>query len=124
MKFTTELNGLEAAKQRYSDLTAQRAKKCAVEDSRYTDFYSTLGLEQTCTQRAIKDSYIKLALTHHPDKNRGGLSEEKQKAWANISLAYQYLRDPVTREEYDSKSAIRAAVCDFYFRYNPVSYQL
>lgn len=35
------------------------------------DYYAILEVSQTATTTTIKASYHRLALEHHPDKNRG-----------------------------------------------------
>jgi hypothetical protein len=58
--------------------------------------YKILGVEQTATMDEIKIAYKKLVLIFHPDK--GGDEEEFKK----IQHAYNVLKDPVTRAEYDA----------------------
>lgn len=60
------------------------------------DYYVTLQIEKTATQKEIKKAYKKLALLHHPDK--GGNPEEFKK----ISEAYLVLSDENRRMEYDN----------------------
>jgi hypothetical protein len=122
--FSSEKERRETAQKQYSLKISDRAKnikKKSGAKQHYTDYYSVLSLSPDCTQRDIKDRYVKLARTHHPDRNGGRVSLEKQAAWANISLAYAKLRDPDGRSQYDDQSAIRAAVTRFYKRHNPVS---
>ena len=112
----------EAAKKAYCQETAKRAKTQAkgLNLKLYTDYYDILRLKSTCTQREIKDAYFALARTHHPDKNKGIVSQKMQQEWTDMCLAYHSLKNPSDRKEYDSHSAIRAAVTSFYKRYNPV----
>ncbi len=63
------------------------------------DYYSILGISKTASVDEIKRAYRKLALEHHPDRNRGNkASEEKFK---EVTKAYEVLSDPKKREMYD-----------------------
>ena len=65
----------------------------------YKDYYKILGVSKNATQAEIKKSYRKLALKHHPDKNKGNKeSEEKFKA---ISEANEVLSNKEKRKQYD-----------------------
>ena len=64
-----------------------------------TDHYKTLGVSRTATLVEIKAAYRKLAMLHHPDRNRGsGASAEK---FLEVAAAYEVLADPVKRAAYD-----------------------
>ncbi|KYQ92154.1 DnaJ subfamily A member 5 [Tieghemostelium lacteum] len=65
-----------------------------------TCYYETLGVSRTCTNDELKQSYRKLALVWHPDKNQHQieLAEEKFK---EINQAYSLLSDPNERKWYD-----------------------
>src|SRR2546421_1998908 len=65
------------------------------------DYYKALGVSPSATEREIKAAYRKLSKQHHPDANKG--SEEKFK---DISAAYDVLRDPARRKEYDEVRAM------------------
>jgi molecular chaperone DnaJ len=60
------------------------------------DFYKTLGVPSTATDKEITRAYRKLAKQYHPDANPG--SEERFK---EISAAYDVLGDEAQRKEYD-----------------------
>lgn len=62
------------------------------------DYYQILGISPRATQLEVKRSYRKLAVQFHPDKNQSKESEEKFK---EISLAYEVLRNPEKRAQYD-----------------------
>jgi curved DNA-binding protein len=64
------------------------------------DYYETLGLTSNADVKQIRDAYRRLALMHHPDRNRNNPeSAERMKA---INEAYAVLSDPVKRREYDT----------------------
>lgn len=63
------------------------------------DYYEILGVSRTASDQELKAAYRKLAMQHHPDRNRGSAdSEERFKA---CSEAYQVLSDPQKRAAYD-----------------------
>jgi len=60
------------------------------------DYYDALGIKEDASNAEIKKSFRKLAQTHHPDM---GGNEEKFK---EINEAYDTLKDPQKKEEYDN----------------------
>jgi len=60
------------------------------------DHYNTLGVARTASDSEIKSAYRRLAMQHHPDK--GGDSQK----FAQINEAYEVLKDPQRRAEYDN----------------------
>ncbi|KWU41260.1 DnaJ-domain-containing protein [Rhodotorula sp. JG-1b] len=63
------------------------------------DFYQRLGVSRDADDDAIKRAYKKLALKHHPDRNKG--SEEASKKFKEVSEAYEVLSDKDKRAIYD-----------------------
>ncbi len=63
------------------------------------DFYAILCIERSATDDDIKQSYRRLAMQYHPDKNAG--SKESEEKFKEISEAYDVLRDPQKRAAYD-----------------------
>jgi molecular chaperone DnaJ len=63
------------------------------------DYYEVLGVPKTATKEEIKDTYRKLALQYHPDRNKSPDAEEKFK---EISEAYAVLSDDEKRQQYDT----------------------
>jgi molecular chaperone DnaJ len=64
-----------------------------------TDFYEVLGVSKDATKDQIKDTYRKLAMQFHPDRNKSPEAEEKFK---QISEAYAVLSDDQKRQQYDT----------------------
>ncbi len=65
----------------------------------YKDYYQTLGVPRSASQKEIRAAYRKLAAKHHPDRNKGDkASEEKFK---EIGEAYAVLNDEEKRKFYD-----------------------
>jgi molecular chaperone DnaJ len=63
------------------------------------DYYEILGVNKSASKDEIKKAYRKLALKHHPDKNKGNkASEEKFK---EASEAYHVLSDDKRKSNYD-----------------------
>lgn len=62
----------------------------------FKDYYKTLGLKKTASDKDVKSAFKKLAKSHHPDTESG--SEEKFK---EINEAYEVLKDASKRARYD-----------------------
>jgi molecular chaperone DnaJ len=62
------------------------------------DYYEVLGVEKNASKDQIKDSYRKLALQYHPDRNKEAGAEDKFK---EVSEAYAVLSDDQKRVQYD-----------------------
>jgi len=63
------------------------------------DFYEILGVERSANQGKIKQSYRKLAVKFHPDKNPG--DEAAAEKFKEVSTAYAVLSDPNKKRQYD-----------------------
>ena len=63
------------------------------------DYYEVLGLQKGASKDDIKNSYRKLALQYHPDRNKEPGAEAKFK---EISEAYAVLSDDDKRKRYDT----------------------
>ncbi|MRR18196.1 MAG: J domain-containing protein [Deltaproteobacteria bacterium] len=64
------------------------------------DYYDILGLKEDAGHKEVRDAYRRLALRHHPDRNRNNPeAAERMKA---INEAYAVLSDPRKRREYDA----------------------
>jgi molecular chaperone DnaJ len=65
----------------------------------YKDYYATLGVPKTATEKEIKAAYRKLARKHHPDVNPGNKGSEDK--FKEISEAHEVLGDAEKRKKYD-----------------------
>ncbi|XP_076623367.1 dnaJ homolog subfamily B member 9 [Colletes latitarsis] len=63
------------------------------------NYYDVLGCTRESTSEDIKRAYHALALKFHPDKN---VSEFDGIKFQHIVEAWNVLRDPKSREEYDA----------------------
>ena len=63
------------------------------------DFYELLGVSRTANAEDIKRAFRKLAMQHHPDRNRGDKASEKK--FKDLTHAYDILKDPDKRAAYD-----------------------
>jgi hypothetical protein len=62
------------------------------------DYYTILGVYREASNETIRKAYRRLALQHHPDRNRSPDAEERFK---EISEAYSVLSDEGKRSLYD-----------------------
>ena len=64
----------------------------------YKDYYSTLGVPRTASEKEIKAAYRKLARQYHPDVNKDPKATDRFKT---INEAYEVLSDATKRSKYD-----------------------
>jgi len=69
----------------------------------FKDYYQTLGVSKTASEKEIKQAYRKLARKHHPDVNPGDKTAESR--FKEINEAYEVLGDPDKRKKYDELGA-------------------
>ena len=63
------------------------------------DYYNILGLEKDASHKQVRDAYRRLALLHHPDRNKD--NPEAADRMKEINESYAVLSDPSKRMEYD-----------------------
>jgi molecular chaperone DnaJ len=63
------------------------------------DYYEVLGVSKNAGEDEIKKAYRQLALKYHPDKNKG--DKEAEDKFKEATEAYEVLRDPQKRAQYD-----------------------
>ncbi|XP_063981872.1 dnaJ homolog subfamily C member 10-like [Diachasmimorpha longicaudata] len=63
------------------------------------DYYELLGLERNADQKAIRQAFKKIAVTHHPDKNSD--DPEAHIKFVKYTTAYEVLKDSDLRKKYD-----------------------
>lgn len=64
----------------------------------FKDYYHILGVDEDAEPAAIKRAYRKLARKYHPDVSTAADAEQRFK---EVSEAYEVLKDPQKRAEYD-----------------------
>ena len=69
----------------------------------FKDYYATLGVTKSASEKEIKQAYRKLARKFHPDVNPGDKAAEAR--FKDINEAYEVLGDPAKRTKYDELGA-------------------
>ncbi len=63
------------------------------------DYYEILGIERSASDDEIKKAYRRLAMKHHPDRNKDDAAAPKR--FKEAKEAYEVLSDPNKRAAYD-----------------------
>ena len=63
------------------------------------DYYDVLGVEKGASEADIKKAYRKMAMEHHPDRNRHDPRSEAR--FKEVSEAYDVLKDGQKKAAYD-----------------------
>lgn len=82
----------------------------------FKDYYKILGVTDSADAAEIKTSYRKLARKYHPDVSKEVDAEAKFK---EVGEAYEVLKDPEKRAEYDQLRTLGAQQPDGNFRPPP-----
>lgn len=68
----------------------------------YQDYYAVLGVPRTATQDEVRRAYRALARQKHPDVDKTSGATQR---FQQITEAYEVLKDPATRQRYDTLGA-------------------
>lgn len=69
----------------------------------FRDYYATLGVAKTASEKEIKQAFRRLARKHHPDLNPADRAAEAK--FKEVNEAYEVLGNAATRRKYDELGA-------------------
>jgi len=67
------------------------------------NYYQILGVPSTASVKEVSRAYRKLAQQHHPDLQSAENRSQAEARMKMLNEAYEVLRDPSRREEYDRR---------------------
>jgi hypothetical protein len=76
--------------------------------------YETLGIDHAATQAEVNAAFRRLAREHHPDRFAGqpeAIRADAEERFKRVSVAFEVLRDPTRREDYDRILSGAAPAC-------------
>jgi len=82
----------------------------------FKDYYAILGVDENADAAAIKAAYRKLARKYHPDVSK---EKDAENQFKEVGEAYEVLKDPDKRAEYDQLRQYGARAGDGSFRPPP-----
>lgn len=82
----------------------------------FKNYYEILGVQESALADDIKKAYRKMARKYHPDVSHEDNAEERFK---EVTEAYEVLKDPQKRAEYDQLRSMGAQGADGSFRPPP-----
>lgn len=94
----------------------------------FKDYYAALGVKPETPEQDIKRAFRKLARQYHPDVSK---EPDAEKRFKEINEAWEVLKDPAKRAEYDklrtggwqsAKEGFRQPQTDFYSGDHPEDY--
>jgi DnaJ-domain-containing protein 1 len=83
--------------------SAAKDEGVAKDDGAGRDLYSVLEVARSATDEEIRAAFRALAIENHPDKHPGDAKAALR--FKRINAAYQVLRDPEKKEQYDQLTA-------------------
>ncbi|KAI1121311.1 DnaJ domain-containing protein [Nemania abortiva] len=75
------------------------------------DHYATLEIQPTATQEQITEGYHRMAMIHHPDRNRNDTTGATSR-FQQIQKAYELLSNPLERCRYDMERHAESSTGD------------